>query len=110
MLRHQTIESLTTQQADMTAEGAIALLDQVAAQIIVLVGEAGFASLYARSLFVSQFQFPWLAVDGPTAQADHRFENLRASLRAQPLWLATEANRVLLVTLTDILANGSNFI
>lgn len=105
MLRHQTIESLTSHHVDMTVERAIVLLDQVATQIILLVGQAGFESLYARSLYVIHSQFPWLDIDNPIAQADHRFVNLQASLQAQPLWIAIEANRVLLVTLTDILAS-----
>lgn len=104
-LRHQTIESQTSLHAESVAEGCIALWDRVATQIVLLVGEAGFESLYTRSVFLCQSQFPWLVVDTLSGPTDHRFTNLKASLQAQPLALAGEANRVLLITLTDILAS-----
>lgn len=105
MLRHQTIARLTSQHADTVVDKCIVLWDLVAAQIILLVGETGFESLYARSIFLSQSQFPWLAIDTPIGPADHRFAKLKASLQAQPGATAGEANRVLLVIFTDILAS-----
>ena len=105
MLRHRTIECQMSRQGELGTEGYIGLWDLVATQIILLVGEAGFESLYARSVFLSQVQFPWLTVDIPMGPADHRFAKLKASLQAQPLRVAEEANRVLMLKLTDILAS-----
>lgn len=105
MSRLQTIENVTSVPAAMGVDGSIALWDKVATQIILLVGEAGFESLYARSVFLSKSQFPWLALSAVTSQPDHRFKSLAASLLAQPPALANEANRALLITFTDILAS-----
>lgn len=105
MLRHRTIESQMSRQGELGTDGYIGLWDLVATQIILLVGEAGFESLYVRSVFLSQVQFPWLTVDIPMGPADHRFANLKASFKAQSLAVTEEANRVLMLKLTDILAS-----
>lgn len=105
ILRHQVLTKLALKQTDVTVDALIALWDLVAVQIILIVGEAGFDSLYARSMSLSQLTFPWLPADMSTAQVGYRFANLRASFKAQPMALAQEANSLLLVTLTDILAS-----
>lgn len=79
--------------------------ESLTAQIVLLVGESGFDSLYARSVLLNQARFPWLSAAAPVTQADKRFTNLLARLQAQPQVIAIEANRQLLVTLTDILAS-----
>ena len=104
-LRHQTIAGLMSKQTDMTVDALIALWDLVAVQIILIVGEAGFDSLYARSVSLSQSTLPWLPTDSTIAQVGHRFANLKVSFQAQPRALAQEANALLLVTFTDILAS-----
>ena len=105
MLRHQTIESLASQPTEMAVDALIALWDRVSAQIILLVGEGGFDSLFERSVHLSQSQYPWLSVSLLAGQTERRFSNLKLSLQAQPQALASEANRLLLVTFTDILAS-----
>ena len=77
----------------------------MATQIISIVGEDGFNSLYARSLFLSQSKFPWLAAGSLTPNADHRFEGLKTSLEGQAPAQASEANTLLLITFTEILAS-----
>ncbi len=104
-LRHQTIESLTLQPSEMAVDALVALWERVASQIVLLVGEGGFDSLYMRSLFLSQSEYPWLSASALVEQTDHRFSKLKASLQTQPLALAKEANNLLLVTFTDILAS-----
>lgn len=107
MQRHQTIERLTSQHPDMEVDSLIVLWVQLAAQITLIVGEGGFDSLYARSVFLSQSQPPFhgLMANAPTARSDQRFAHLKASLQSQPLAIAIEGNRFLLVTFTDILAS-----
>src|SRR5665647_397255 len=61
LLRHQIIKGLMTQHPEKAAEAAINLWEQMAAQIISILGEDGFISLYTRSIFLSQARFPWLA-------------------------------------------------
>lgn len=103
--RHQFIESLTARSADKVADAAITLWAQMAAQIISIVGEGGFNSLYARSVHLTQPTCPWLTDSSLSPQTDHRFAKLKLSFESQTPTQAREANRLLLVTFTDILAS-----
>lgn len=105
VLRHQKIKSLTAQQTEKFADAAIGLWDQLATQIISIVGEGGFDSLYARSLFLTRSTFPWVVASSGSPPTDHRFETLKTSLEAQTPALIREANSLLLITFTDILAS-----
>ncbi|MGZ8236314.1 MAG: hypothetical protein ACXWTY_00390 [Methylobacter sp.] len=104
LLRHQKIKSLMAQHNEKVADAAIQIWEQMAAQIISIVGEGGFNSLYARSVFLTQSTFPWLAASSLSPQTDHRFAELKMSLEGQTAALAGEANSLLLITFTDILA------
>jgi hypothetical protein len=103
-LRHQTIQSLMSQHSEGNLDTWVALWDPLAHRIILIVGEAGFESLYARSVFLTQGKFPWLSADRPMAPADPRLSALKTGLQTQPSALTAEANGLLLITFTDILA------
>ena len=100
LLRQQIIKSLMAQHPEKVADAAINLWEQMTTQIISIVGEGGFNSLYARSVYLTQATFPWLS----PAPAKHQFAQLKASLEGQTPALASEANHLLLITFTDILA------
>lgn len=104
-LRHQIIKSLMAQHTEKIADAAILLWEQMATQIISIVGESGFNSLYARSVFITHSTYPWLASDSSTPQPEHRFAGLKKSLAGQTLAQASEANSLLLLNFTDILAS-----
>lgn len=105
MLRHQIIEDLLGQQRSGDAEdAAIRLWTQMAAQIISIVGEGGFNSLFARSIFLTQATFPWLAITLLSPQP-RQLAELKASLEGQLPAQACAANTQLLITFTDILAS-----
>ncbi len=103
--RHQIIDSLTEPLTEEVADAAINLWEPLASQIILIVGEGGFNSLYARSLFLAQPTFPWLAGSSQSPQADQRFMELKTRLEGQAPAQASAANRLLLITFTDILAS-----
>ena len=103
--RHQLTKSLLPQSTEKVADAAIKVWEQLATQIISIVGEDGFNSLYARSIFLSQSKFPWLAASLVAPQPDHRFAGLKSSLEGQEPAQASEANTLLLMTFTDILAS-----
>ena len=102
--RHQIIEILMAQLPEKDADAALHVWEQMATQIISIVGEEGFNSLYARSIFLTQSTFPWLAA-GPAPQSDHRFAGLKTSLDGQTPAQASEANTLLLITFIEILAS-----
>jgi len=77
----------------------------MAAQLILIIGAGGYDSLYARSVFLSQSSYPWLPTCSGPPQTDHRFADLQISLQAQSPTVAGEANGLLLITFTDILAS-----
>ncbi|MBA2660386.1 MAG: hypothetical protein H0U72_12885 [Nitrosospira sp.] len=76
----------------------------MATQIIPIIGEDGFSSLYARSIFLAQSTFPCLAAGPLAPQSDHRFAGLKTSLEGQTPAQASEANCLLLITFTNTLA------
>jgi len=102
--RHQLIERLVAQHPEKVADAAINLWEQMATQIISIVGEDGFKALYARSVFLAQPTFPWLTTSSLSQQTDQRFAELKKRLEGQTPSQAREANSQLLLTFTGILA------
>jgi len=102
--RHQIIESLKAPHTENVADAAINLWEQMATQIISIVGIGGFNSLYARSVFLAQSTFPWLAAALQSPQPDQRLAELKTCLEGQTPAHASAANILLLITFTDILA------
>lgn len=105
LLRERSIERLGDTEHDAFANTAIALWERMASEITALVGEAGFDSLYARSVFLVLPTFPWLSESKDLTDRAQRFASLRTNLEENPPELAREANRVLLVIFTDTLAS-----
>ena len=103
--RHQIIEGIMAPQTENVAELAANQWEQLASQIISIVGEGGFNALYARSVFLAQPTFPWLAAGSSSPQSDNRFAELKINLEGQTPAQAIAANRLLLITFTDILAS-----
>lgn len=100
-LRHQMINGVMAQHTEVDA--AIDLWEQMATQLISIVGEDGFNSLYARSVFLAQSTFPWLSA--PSLRTDYRFADLKISLEGQTAAQAVKASSFLLINFTDILAS-----
>ena len=110
--REQYIKNQLTQNSANVADAAVELWQQMATQIIYLLGEDGFELLYTRSVFLTQRSYPWIAHEiahGVThgthpLQTKHGFEELKASLQDKSPEQAIAASSLLLITLTDILA------
>ena len=102
--RHQIIKNLPLLQSEKIPDAAAIVWERLAAQIISIVGEGGFSSLYSRSLALTQSTFFWLEFDPRSTQAKHRFAELKMCLERQTPAHASEANLMLLITFTDILA------
>ena len=103
-LRHKIIENIMAPHTEKVADTAIILWAQLATQIISIIGEGGFNSLYARSVFLAQPTFPWLAVNPrPSPPIDHRFAILEMSFEGRTPEQVSAANSLLLITFTDIL-------
>jgi hypothetical protein len=105
LLRQQIIASLMAQQPENIADAAMDHWEKLAGEIISIVGEAGFNSLYERSLHLAQPTFPWLSPHPAPPQPHHRFAELRTRLADQMPAHARAANSLLLTMFTDILAS-----
>ena len=105
LLRQQIVKRRMAQPTEDVADAAINLWEHLATQIISIVGEGGFNSIYARSVFLTQSTFPWLAADSLSPQTDHRFAELKISLEGQTPEQTNAGNSLLLITFTDILAS-----
>jgi hypothetical protein len=102
--RHQLIERLLARHPENVADAAIDLWEQMATQIISIVGEEGFNALYARSVYLALPTFPWLMSSALPPQDGQRFAEFKKGLEEQSPSQAREANRLLLLTFTGILA------
>ena len=81
--------------------------EKLADEIISVVGETGFASLYERSVHLAQSTFPWLpsASSPPQSHQGHRFVELGVRLADQTPAHACAAHSLLLTIFTDILVS-----
>ena len=103
--RHQIIKSLlASQHHGKDADAAIYLWEQMANQIVHIIGDVGFNSLYARSLSLTQLLYPWLSAGSLPLRTEPRFAELRVNLDGQSSDQAGAANSRLLIIFTDILA------
>ena len=118
-LRHKIIENLMASHTEKVAKTAINLWQQMATQIISIIGEGGFESLYARSIFLSRSTFPWLALavsalppqmdtdlavnPPPSPPINHWFAILEMSFEGRTPEQISAANSLLLITFIHIL-------
>ena len=83
----------------------ILLWEKLAVELISLIGDGGFQSVYLRSGALAATRYPWVALDTSLHQTDLRFAGLRSSLEGQDLRQAGEASIFLLSTFLDILTS-----
>jgi len=105
LLRHQIIKSLMAQHTEKVVDASINLWETMATQIISIIGEGGFNSLYIRSVFLTQSTFPWFSASSLNPKITHRFAELKMGLEGQTPAQASKLNSLLLITFTDILAS-----
>jgi hypothetical protein len=101
---HHLIETLTPFHSESVVDEVIGLWEPMATQIIMIVGDGGFNSLYVRALSLTQPTFPWLTVTSPPSQATNHFAELAKCLEGQSPEQIRTANNLLLTTFADILA------
>jgi hypothetical protein len=105
MLRDQKIKNLMAHPSEEVDAGPIRLWRSMAEQIISVVGQGGFQSLYARSIFLTQRSHPWLVQPAASLPFDLSFATLSTCLAEQPPDQAQAASTLLILTFTDLLAS-----
>lgn len=83
----------------------IHLWERLARDLVTLIGEGGFQSLYSRSVHVTGRTFPWLVLNSPSMQVDFRFTGLKKSFEERDFTEASEASIALLSFFIDILSS-----
>lgn len=99
------IQQAVLQRPDAYLEQSMLLWERLAVQLISVIGEGGFNSLYARALHLSKKTFPWLAdcaLPAPDADAS-QFDALKTCLGEREFAEASQASIRVLITFIDIL-------
>jgi uncharacterized membrane protein YbjE (DUF340 family) len=81
------------------------LWQKLADQLLPIIGEGGFSSLYARSLHLGRAIFDWLPPDGESDAIELIFAKLQICLRGRDAVEARLASRMLLLKFITILAS-----
>lgn len=103
--RRQLIASALAQHPDTVAQTAVRLWRQLAPELISIIGEGGFKSLYARSILLASRQYPWLAHDATKPAGQESFAELQACLQGQDAPQAGLASLALFTIFLDVLAS-----
>lgn len=102
--RHQLIHTLLMRRPEDVPEVTVMLWEKFAAQLITIIGDGGFDSLFIRSLHMCGKQFPWLIPAPDSPKAVWRFVELHARLADRDSYGAVLASEALFTTFIDILA------
>jgi len=98
-------EAGTGADAAAIAAAARRLSERLAQQLVPLIGDAGVAAIYTRSLHLIQRQFPGLAPVRATDEHDGLFACAQHFLEHQDSDVATEAAVAVLTTVGELLTS-----
>ena len=98
-------EAGTAADAPAIAAASRRLCEHFARQLTPLIGDAGVAAIYARSLHLVQRDFPSLAPARGSNQGDGPYVRLQQSLEHQQPAVASAAAVAVLTTVGDVLAS-----
>jgi hypothetical protein len=101
---HHVIRSVVMRKPGSCANVTLQLWESLASQLVLIIGEAGFKSLFQRSLHLTGERFSWLMTVAPSSSRDAPFAALVIRLNEQDVEEATEATIALLIVFIDILA------
>lgn len=102
--RHDIVDKAVMQRPDALVDVTILLWERLAVELISIIGEEGFQSLYARSGHLIIVTYPWLLLDHGSQSSDSRFAGLQMILESRTNNEISAASKALLITFVDILA------
>ena len=103
--QQQLIHDAITRSTESVQDVAVQLWHSLALQLVSIIGEGGFNSLYARSLYLAHKSYPWFPPDDASRQIDFQFTDLKLSLATQSPVDADKASRMLLQTFANLLTS-----
>ena len=105
LIRYQLIRNYLTLHSPQHVNHLAVLWEHMAIEIIALVGEGGFKSLYKRCIDLTKINFPLLEGMLYFSNGDQRYRKLQFSSQAPSSEQIVHANNQLLITFTDLLAS-----
>jgi hypothetical protein len=90
--------------ANAVAEATLSIWHELAARLTPLIGTRGVYAIFSRSLHLTSFSFPWLAVAADGENSTTQLANLRTSIKSRKPADAAEASHTLLETYIELLA------
>ena len=106
MFQHKLIQSLMARSREGGGEDDIlAIWEPLATEVVSIVGEAGFNSLYARSIYITEKNCPWYVLPTQVPSTSERFIEIKMNFERLSSAQFNEANSLLLITFIDILAS-----
>lgn len=104
--RQQLLEAALGRFPDAAVPAAIIRLwEQLAPELISIIGEGGFKPLYARSIRLASKQHAWLLPCAAKSAVGERFTELAACLQAQDASDTQQAGLDLFSIFLDVLAS-----
>ena len=103
--RQQLLESALAGLPDAAVPTTIRLWEQLAPELMSIIGEGGFKPLYSRSIRLASKQHAWLLPCAAKSVAGVRFTELAACLQTQAIEDAQQASLDLFTVFLDVLAS-----
>lgn len=93
----------TAPDPDTVAEATFIIWNLVATQLTPVIGTKGVDILFRRSLHLTSFSFPWLAMTDEYEDTPSLLSSTKARLANRETSDSTEAGCTLLITFTELL-------
>lgn len=93
----------TAPDPDTVAEATFIIWNLVATQLTPVIGTKGVDILFRRSLHLTTFSFPWLAMAEAFEDTPSMLSSTKTRLASQETRVSTEAGCALLITFTELL-------
>ena len=104
-LLHQISEAALARQPGTVADAITHLWRKLAPELIPIIGERGFETLYSRSVRLACVQYPWMKQGGEELPDNNDFSQLRQCLQTQDDAQASQASMALFTIFFDTLAS-----
>ena len=101
----ELLEAALAGNPDAVVPTTIRRWEQLAPNLILIIGEGGFKPLYARSIRLASKQHEWLLPSAEKSAVGGRFAELAACLQTQDIAGAQQASLDLFTIFLDVLAS-----
>lgn len=103
--RWRLVHEVLATHPEAVVKTTIRLWEQLAPELILIIGKGGFEPIYARSVQQAGKQYSWMTTTVPLSPGIAHFTGLQDCLEAQDLTQAMQASLLLFTIFLDILAS-----